>query len=412
MLAALGILLASPQVRAQQTGPPQAAGPAAGGAPLLVASETAVATVVGVIRTPTAVDRHGYEARLRVDRVLTGALETGGLHRIAWEELARGRPARFQDGERVLVALEPLPRTTLWRARFPDGEGYAVADRGEAFLRNPDSETIDALAAFLALGGSRREHEPGVAALARTATRADPVIAAAALERLRAVPELGGRLSEPAVAELGALLADDGRPESLRRALLALAADRSLAALRPAVLLLDRPSEPLRAAALDALAAIDGGLEAARIDALLEASDPTLRAAGVRHAVAPRFAPAVARLAGDPDPRVRAAAVARLIADQREEAIDLVSPALFDPDPTVREAAVRGLGELGAASVPALERIALAHPSPGAAAPLASLTLAGPEGRSALERIAAGHSDEKTRALARTFLGRAPFPSH
>lgn len=412
MLVAFGILLAAPAVRAQQTGPPRAAGPAAGGAPLLVASETAVATVVGVIRTPTAVDRHGYEARLHVERVLTGTFETGSLHRIAWEELARGRPARFRDGERVLVALEPLPRTTLWRARFPDGEGYAVADRGEAFLRNPDAESVEALAAFLALAGSLREREPGVEVLARIAARGEPSIAATAIERLRAISELDTRLSEPAVAELEALLADDDRPESLRRALLALAADRSLAALRPAVITLDRPGEPLRAAALDALAAIDGGLEPARIEALLEADDPTLRAAGVRHAAAPRFATAVARLASDPDPRVRAAAVARLLADRRENAIDLVSPALFDTDPTVREAAVRGLGALGAASVPALERIALAQPSPGAAAPLASLTLAGPKGRSALERIAVEHSDEKTRALARTFLGRESSPRH
>ena len=412
MLAAIGVLVASVPARAQQTGPVVQAGPAAGGRALLAAAETAVATVVGVIQTPSAVDRHGHEARLRVERVLAGPLETGSRPRIAWEELARGRPVRFRDGDRVLLALEPLPRTTLWRARFPDGDGYAVADRGEAFLRNPDAESIDALAAFLALAGSLRERAPGVEVLARIAARGEPTIAATAVERLRAIPELDTRLSEPAVAQFEALLADDERPESLRRALLALAAERSLAALRPAIVALDRPGEPLGPVALDALAAIDGGLEPARIESLLEASDPTLRATGVRHAVAPRFAPAVAKLAGDPDARVRAAAVARLVADRRETAIDLVSPALFDPDPTVREAAVRGLGELGAASVPTLERLALAHPSPGAAAPLASLTLAGPEGRSALERIAVEHADEKARALARTFLGREPSPHH
>ncbi|MBW2236925.1 MAG: hypothetical protein JRG85_16205 [Deltaproteobacteria bacterium] len=52
------------------------------------------------------------------------------------------------------------------------------------------------------------------------------------------------------------------------------------------------------------------------------------------------------------------------------------------------------------------------HTPPEVAAPLASLTLAGTSGAKALDRIAANHPDPKTRALARTFLGREGFPRH
>ena len=73
---------------------------------------------------------------------------------------------------------------------------------------------------------------------------------------------------------------------------------------------------------------------------------------------------------------------------------------------------MRGLGSVGEAAVPTLERLSMLHTPPEVAAPLASLTLAGPAGAKALNRIAANHPDPKTRALARTFLGREPFPRH
>ena len=83
-------------------------GPAAGGAPLLAASESALATVLGVVQAPTQVDRHGWQAQLRVERVIGGALaET--RPRIAWEELAPGRPLRVvlhhEDGSEETFAV-------------------------------------------------------------------------------------------------------------------------------------------------------------------------------------------------------------------------------------------------------------------------------------------------------------------
>ena len=60
---------------------------------------------------------------------------------IAWEELASSRPPRFANGDRVLLALEPLAAGSLWRKRFGDPKALlaarGVAQRGAAFLRSP-----------------------------------------------------------------------------------------------------------------------------------------------------------------------------------------------------------------------------------------------------------------------------------
>ena len=64
-----------------------------------------------------------------------------------------------------VVALEPLPTGSLWRTRFPNGDALAVAARGNAFLWEPDTATLDALAAYLALESSARSESRGVSAL-------------------------------------------------------------------------------------------------------------------------------------------------------------------------------------------------------------------------------------------------------
>lgn len=383
--------------------------PALGGEPLLAAAETAHTTVVGTVAAPGQVDLHGWTARLRVERVLAGELPSDPLLRIAWEELSRGRPARFRDGERILVALDPLPGASLWRQRFPAGDALAVAARGEAFLRAPDASSVDALAAFLALPPDQRPMAPGVTALAGLVSRAQPPLALAALAQLTRLPELDARISPPARDELAATLADPVRPKTLRQGLLRLVGARQLRSLRPAVERQAREGSLLRAEALAAISALDRGLDAGQIALLLESHDPAVRAVAVRNAPG---TPSERRLDGllreDPDPRVRAAVVESLLAAHGEAAIGPVSGALFDADAGVREAAVRGLAGLGAAAVPTLESLVERREAEEAKAPLAALALAGRRGREALGRIAASHPDERVRALARAMLGQEP----
>jgi len=387
--------------------------PAPGGEPLLAAAETATATALGTVLEPGQVDLHGWAARLRVERVLAGDLVPESAVRIAWEELSRGRPARFRDGDRILVALDPLPGASLWSQRFPQRDALAVGAEGDAFLRAPDAASVETLAAFLALPAEQRSRTPGVEALTGLVSSAQPPLARAALARLAQVPGLDSKISYAARQQLARAAADAGRPAELRQGVLRLIGDRLLRSLRPAAELQAQKGSPLRGDALAALSALDGGLPAGRVARLLESEDPAVRAVAVRNTPGTPSERRLARLLReDPDPQVRAAAVETLLAAQGEAAVGSASPALFDGDAGVREAAVLGLASLGAAAVPTLENLVERRTVEEAKAPLAALALAGRPGREALERIATSHPDDQVRALARAMLGRGPRPPH
>jgi hypothetical protein len=387
--------------------------PAPGGEPLLAAAETATATVLGTIEEPGQVDLHGWAAQLRIERVLVGDLAPESAVRIAWEELSRGRPARFREGDRILVALDPLPGASLWSQRFPDRDALAVATRGAAFQRAPDPASVETLAAFLALPLEQRPEEPGVEALAELVWRAQPPLARAALARLGQLPALDSKISPRARESLTNAIAAPGRPEEPRAGVLRLIGERKLRGLRPAVELRAREGSPLRAEALAALAALDGGLPSGQVARLLESGDPGVRAVAVRNAPGTPSEPRLARLLReDPAPQVRAAAVEVLLAARGEAAVGSASAALFDGDAGVREAAVLHLASLGEAAVPTLESLVERRTVEDAKAPLAALALTGSPGRAALERIAALHPDEQVRALARAMMGRPPRPRH
>ena len=387
--------------------------PAPGGEPLLAAAETATATALGTLEQPGQVDLHGWAASLQVERVLTGDLAPGSKVRIAWEELSRGRPARFRDGDRILVALDPLPGASLWSQRFPNRDALAVAAGGDAFLRTPDAASVETLAAYLALAPEQRLAGPGVEALTDLLSRAQPPLARAALARLAELPGLDSKISYAARQQLAHAVADPGRPTELRQGVLRLIGGRKLRSLRPAAELQAQEGSPLRSEALGALAALDGGMPADRVARLLESEDPAVRGVAVRNAPGTPSERRLARLLReDPDPQVRAAAVEALLAAQGEAAVGPASAALFDSDAGVREAAVRGLASLGAAAVPTLENLVERRVGEEVGAPLAALALAGPAGRAALERIAALHPDEQVRALARAMTGRRARPPH
>ncbi len=381
--------------------------PAAAGTDLLRAAELATTTLAGTIRSPRQLDLHGWAAELEIERVLAGEA-AGARARVAWEERATRRPPRFAEGDRVLLALEPLPPGSLWTRRFPTRNALAVAADGKAFLRWPDPRSLDLLERYLALPSVRRLEPPGVEALARLVAGADSALAAEALARLDAVPGLSKRLDEEARGTLAAALSDAERPLDLRVGLLDLVARARLAALRPAAQSLAEPGSPLEPEALAALAAIDGGLPAERARALLLRAEPAVRAVAARHGASPERLTVLLR--SDPSTRVRLAAVETLVAIRGAAAIDTASPALFDPDPEVSAAAARAIGGLGAAAVPSLRALAVERAGPQAPGPLMALALAGPHGVAALRGIALEHPDAKVRRLALLALGELSEP--
>jgi HEAT repeat protein len=408
----LAVLLAAAVALAQAppTGPAPA--PAAGGSALLAAAETARAVVVGRVRAPQQLDLHGWRAGLTVERVLAGDLAAGGEQAIGWEELATRRPARFADGARVLLALEPLPPGSLWSQRFPRRDALAVAARGDAFVREPDARTLEPLAAFLALAPEAREQAAGISALCALSARGEPRVAGSALSRLGGIPALKERLPADAPQTLAGLIRDAARPPEVRRAALALVAARELRALEPAVDAVAAQPGPVQGDAVDALGRLRGGFPPERAAALLASDDPAVRAAAARRAADGVSAATLRKLVGtDPAGVVRGAAAEALAAREGEAAVPALIVALREADPDARAGAMRGIVALGpAAALPAL-RSEIWESDPGGpperlAGAVLVLTLLGPEGLAELSRIAHEHPSPKLRRVAELGLGR------
>jgi len=362
--------------------------------------------VVGVVMDPRLLDQSGWTARLQVEQALAGPAQPGQSLQIGWEELARSRPPRFEAGRRVVVALVPLPTSSLWRQRFPTPGVLAVAGDGQAFLREPDAATLSLLERWSKIGTSERDGPAGVAALAALWAGAAPPVAQGALARLAEIPGLDGKVYGEGASMLASGLASPSRSLPLREGVIRLAGERRLFALQPTLESFSRRGDPLEAPALDALGKISLGLPPDRVRNLLSRPEAAIRVVGVRWARGPLLEAVSMMVKADISPEVRAAAVVALFDQQGMTAFDVAAQGLFDPDPAVRAAAARRIGELGPPAVPGLLALLQARAMPEAAALIAALSLAGNEGLDAVQSIAATHPDEKVRAAARLALGK------
>lgn len=399
--------------------------PHPGGVDLVDALERAPLAIVGVVGQPRPLDPRGFTAVLRVQRVLSGSVAAGDALRIAWEEIAPEQPIRFRNGDRILVALEPAPRTTLWARRFPEpgqlDAVWAVASRGGAFLREPGRAGEEALAAWLALERSRREDPEGVARLVDLVRAGEVPLARSAIGRLGRVPALDERLGPPAVQGLVRALLAAGAAGEIGPALLDLVERRRLESLRPPLEALASGEGPATGEGLappvvfEALARLDGGIDAERARALLARGGLEHRLAVAHHASGPS-GPALLEdlVRSDPTSEVRAAAVERIVRIEGPRAVGPAVGALRDTHPQVRLSAARALASLGPAAVPALRRLLEdGAPQPAHAAAILALARCGaPEGRSALADVAASHPDASVRHLADLALGRGLERAH
>jgi hypothetical protein len=385
---------------------------AAGGVRLLEAAEQAPATLVGEIRAPEQLDRHGWTALLAVELSLSGPAAAGRELRIAWEELAESRAPRFAAGERVLLSLEPLPGASLWRERFPEAarrrEVSAVAMAGDAFLRRPAGRDVTLLQHYLALAPAARAGAPGAARLVDLVAEAESALAADALRRLDAHAQLDAELGAENAARLAGALLRPGADEGFRSALAELIGRRQLASARPTLLELARRDPPPPPAVFEALALLDGELAPELAARLLAAAPPEQRRVAARHASGPGAGATLERLLrADPAPEVREAAVERLADLRGEAALDALSRALSDSAPAVRGSAARRLALLGTPGVTPLQSAAEGSDLEAASAAVVGLGLSSaPEARDALRELAAGHPDERLRKLAELALGR------
>lgn len=381
-------------------------------AAFLATAEKSPLLIVATVGAPARIDPHAYRAPLHVHRRVAGELNDDQVI-VAWEELAPSRPPRLVEGRRVLIALEPLPSSSLWRQRF-GGEQRPVrviADQSNGYLALPPAPAIDALAAYLALPAERRSEAEGIAALVNLA-KVDSPMAIEAVERLGQLPNLAGAIDKKSTDSLASLLQSGKRPRALRLAVIALAGQARLMALKPALEKLARPGGELEAPALSALAVLDGGFAPERAAALLQRKEPAVRAVGAATITGPlaeRELPKAVRT--DPAPVVRQAAAEALAASGTVWGMEGAVEALADGDAGVRSAAAQAIARRGPEAVPFLQS-ALRADSPSAAGAVVTLSLLGSAGREVLTTTAASHPDEKIRVMAQLALGKAPGHGH
>ncbi len=385
--------------------------PAIGGVTILASAARAQAVVAGVVSGVQSVDVHGWRADLRVDTVLTGDAKLGDTVTIAWEELSPSRKVRFQDEERVLLVLDPLPTQSLWRKRFPDRTRriLMVAAAGEAFMTRPDGATLAGLEHYLAMTPSARTGAPGARRLAELVRGAQPAIAREALTLLENDSARADLLGADGAPALLAAARSADRDPALRADALALAARLRLPGTRETALALTEPGSPIRADAYRALAALPDGLPPDVAEGLLTDADPGVRAVGVENL---RSDDARARLAAmvrdDPAPTVRLAAGRTILTRFRAAGVPDVTGLLDHPDASVRTGIAEAAGALGPEAIKPLLAVVNEGSERAALAAILGLSQAGPKAAVTIETIADTHPNENVRVFAGLAFGKAP----
>jgi HEAT repeat protein len=376
---------------------------------LVAGNKIAVVRVERIAR----IDRHGYRAQVRVERAVHGTVAPGTSLEIAWEELAQGRAPRFARGEEVVVALGPLPDTSLWLNRFPPqlrtGQVLAVAASGEAFARSVDPRDLAALEE-LARYVPSEVHSLGAAfALASLLVARDPRLAETALALLDE-EWIEAYRSDPTLAErCSVVFEDQSLPAAFRERVIEWAARRQIRTLVPALTRLAESDDPLAPSALEALERLGVPLSAESLERWLTSTDPAARARAVRKLRGSEAAARLRRFAtSDPAPEVRASALEALRGLEREKAFEVFVACLGDPAPEVRLAAGRQLAALGEAVRTRLEEWALTAQGDAALSAVAAFEAMGAPGRVSLARIAREHAEERVRTFANLALGKAP----
>jgi hypothetical protein len=400
-----GLALLAVAAAAEPAAPPTAAE----GTALVEALEAAPLAVVGTIEERSALDARGWRALVRVEWVLVGEAGPEPVV-IAWEELASARSPRFANGDRVLLALEPLPGGSLWRTRLGDARALlaarGVAQRGMAFLRDPSLGSLSLLRHYLALPPDVRAGPTGQHHLVALAADGERPLAVSAASRL-------ARLS-------GEATLTDAEAKLVLRALARAESDERLAS--PLLAWIERSQPAGLAPALDAALAqvsagpqtlvtarglLGEGLPADREKALLESPSAEQRAAAAGVAGPEQAGRLADLLHSDPVSDVRVAALRRLARLEGPAALDPLLDAFDDGDAAVRSEAALHAATFGPEAVPRLREVASRWPWPASQTAVVALRHANsPESRAVLAELADGHADERVRTLAAVSLGR------
>lgn len=388
---------------------PPAPRPAAEGTALIEALEASPLGVVGTIEGCSALDARGWRASVAVESALVGSAEAGQRVVIAWEELVGSRPPRFANGDRVLLALEPLVAGSLWRKRLDPKQlqsVFGVAQRGAAFLRTPAPGSVSILEHYLLLPADLRSGPPGQRHLMALAADAQRPLALSAARRLAALTggaTLGG---EDAPLVLRALARADSDAE-LATPLLGWIERRQPAGIAPALDAALAAPTGAPATFVRARGLLGDGLPGERERALLASPSAALRAAAASVAGPAQVTRLAELLRRDPAPEVRLAALRRLARLEGPAALESLLDAFDDADASVRNEAALHAAAFGPEVVPRLQDAA-GWPWPAPQSAVLGLSHSNNDAaRAVLVKLAAEHPDVRVRTLAEIALGRS-----
>lgn len=388
---------------------------AASGSGLLAAAERSPLVVAGRVGPTRRLDRHGFAADLVIDDVISGRIQLGTRLLVAWEELGSNPPERLAEGERVLVCLERLPSQSIWRQRIPEAGARAnarlLADTGRALIRNPSQAELSTLEHYLALAPAARAGSAGVDRLVELVQIATPPLPRDALDRLADDERLTEHLTAASLETLLDAARDSKRPLAERKRIVETLGSRRIAGARD-VLTAFAMDPSLEAAAIDAVAQIDGRLPGERVDALLTSDRADLRLVGIAWIEgAETRARLVSLVRQDPAPEVRLAALRRLLSKEGIAPLSEVAGILADPDAPTRSAAAHAIGTTSGSAAP-LRALAAGKDDRIAEGAVVALSFAGPEGMSTLRAIHETDPRPSLRALAGLALGELPGHHH
>ncbi len=370
----------------------------------LASAERAELVLLATVTEHERLDRTAWSAHLRIERQLAPATDASSPSslQVVWEQLSGRTVPRLLSQQVVLIALDRLPSSSLWKSRgVRSQDSWAIAANGYAYLQDPAPATIDNLAAFLALSSSARDGSAGCKALAALVAHAETIVGFSALQRMAAVEPV----DDACLLRLMETVANPARAMDLRKEVVQLVGERRLRGARAGLELLAASPGELAAPAWDALATIDGGLPDATVTSLLEKQSIALRRVGLRWArgaLAERVLPVVLR--ADADPRLRAAAAVALADSGTSWGLAGAVEALADSSRDVRSAGARAIARLGPRAVEVLDAV-IDRQEEGAAAAVATLGLMGAVGRPSLVRTARSHPNQQLRDIALLALG-------
>jgi HEAT repeat protein len=370
--------------------------------------------VYGVVRGVQGYKDGAFQVfTIEPERVLKGPATAGTPLRLVQDIIFPTDRPYFAPGARTLVFGVPLPAYSSYREALPSDTYWSWTEKKKTaaeLMTLADPALVDPLVSYL---DARVDPAATARLMAALLVSPSPRVRADALALLAARPPLARSIDADALVPFEAALGRDEPPVTDKALILVHLGRLGAPGIGSIAERLAAQKGPLRAAALDALVALDRLPDEAAMLAMSRSDDPALRIAAVRGLVRRPTRAALDRveeiLKKDPSSAVQIAALDALGGSSGDRQVALLT-AGFRGDQAHMKAAANALSSLATpAAITALGET-VAHGSYDAQV-AAALALAGthkPQATEVLRTLLDSTSDARVRKLIEIALGRMP----